>query len=397
MLIIRQKKFKRIVYTLQCLSLMGVFSCTSLSKSQILNYKKTEAISVLELKILHNGVEEKSNSGVFGECHLVFEGDNGAVKSNNADDYSFYVIKTKPGVVKIKALKCSNWIFYYKNRHLNLGDLEFIAKSDYINYLGNLVISYEPRGFGFLDIIGLGGIINDKDSSFDIKVYDNTEKSVKFLKEYYPELKSRNIVKSIIHNRKNGRAKLKDLEEREKVRVKTNTIDNSFKIENAPKSNEQLNSQGLNTNNNNQQGSNNYNNNQQGLNNNNNTQNPVIPNNNYQQPNNYRQPNYTSSPDNSQVVVPSVSPETQQNISLQPRSPNSVSITEEKISAEIPAEQINRNPNINNDRAIEKIIRRNKALRENQNSQPVNNPPISNQPIRESVNPISRFRPSDVQ
>jgi hypothetical protein len=445
------KKFKKTILLIQFAVLFLTNSCSSLSKSQIINSKKTEAISILELKILNNGEEEKSNSGVFGECHLVFDSDNGNVKSSNSDDYSFYIIKTKPGIVKIKALKCSNWIVYFKNRHLNLGDLEFIAKSDYINYLGNLVINYEPRGFGFLDIFALGGIISDSKASFDIKIYDNTEKSVKFLKEYYSELKNRNIVKSIIHNRKNTKAKLKDLEEREKIKSKNIINKNEFKIENDPKNFDQNNqgNQGFNPQNtspnfneNNYNNSNGYQQNPSNINNNQpnpsnvnsyqqNQPNQINPN-NYQQnqstPNfyqqnkiktdSYQQPNSQSSyspypndnkisqypnqnyePRSSSAIVPVISQETQQNISSQPRAINSnpISISDEKIAEDISSEQINKKTNSNNNKIIGQIIRRNRNLRENSNTQPVNNPPISNSTIQESSSPISRFRPNDVQ
>jgi len=227
MIITKHKKILKIAKFLALISLSLAYSCSSLSKSQILNVRKTEAISVLELKIMYDGVEEKSNSGVFGECHLIFSNKNGRVKSSNSDDYSFYMIKTKPGVIKIDALKCSNWTWYYKNRYLDLSGLEFIAKSDHINYLGNLVINYEPRSFGFLDIFGLGAIINDKKGAYDIKVYDNVERSINFLKEYYPELKHKNVLRSVIHQQKNNKAKLKDLQERDKFKNKTS--DNYFK------------------------------------------------------------------------------------------------------------------------------------------------------------------------
>ena len=425
------KKFKKTILLIQFAVLFLTNSCSSLSKSQIINSKKTEAISILELKILNNGEEEKSNSGVFGECHLVFDSDNGNVKSSNSDDYSFYVIKTKPGIVRIKALKCSNWIVYFKNRHLNLGDLEFIAKSDYINYLGNLVINYEPRGFGFLDIFGLGGIISDSKASFDIKIYDNTEKSVKFLKEHYSELKNRNIVKSIIHNRKNTKAKLKDLEEREKMKSKNIINKNEFKIENDPKNFDQNNqgNQGFNQQNTSPNfNENNYNNSssyQQNPSNINsyqqNQQNPINPNNyqqnqiktdSYQQPNSQssyspypndnkisQYPNQNYEPRSSSAIVPVISQETQQNISSQPRAINSnpISISDEKIAEDMSGEQINKKTNSTNNKIIGQIIRRNKNLRENSNTQPVNTPPISNSTIQESSSPISRFRPSDVQ
>lgn len=227
MTITKHKKILKIAKFLALISLSLAYSCSSLSKSQILNVRKTEAISVLELKIMYDGDEEKSNSGVFGECHLIFSDKNGRVKSSNNDDYSFYMIKTKPGVIKIDALKCSNWTWYYKNRYLDLSGLEFIAKSDHINYLGNLVINYEPRSFGFLDIFGLGAIINDKKGEYDIKVYDNVERSINFLKEYYPELKYKNVLRSVIHQQKNNKAKLKDLQERDKFKNKTS--DNYFK------------------------------------------------------------------------------------------------------------------------------------------------------------------------
>jgi hypothetical protein len=432
------KKFKKTILLIQFAVLFFTNSCSSLSKSQIINSKKTEAISILELKILNNGEEEKSNSGIFGECHLVFDSDNGSVKSSNNNDYSFYVIKTKPGIVKIKALKCSNWIVYFKNRHLNLGDLEFIAKSDYINYLGNLVINYEPRGFGLLDIFALGGIISDSKASFDIKIYDNTEKSVKFLKEYYSELKNRNIVKSIIHNRKNTKAKLKDLEEREKMKSKNIINKNEFKIENDTKNFEQNNqgNQGFNQQNTNPTfNENNYNNSngyqqnpsninsyqqnqanpnsyQQNQSNPNFYQQNQIKTDSYQQPNsqpsypNYRNdnkisqyPNQNYEPRSSSAIVPVISQETQQNISSQPRAINSnpISISDEKIAEDISSEQINKKTNSTNDKIIGRIIRRNKNLRENSNTQPVNNPPISNSTIQESSSPISRFRPNDVQ
>lgn len=227
MTIVKQKKLTKIAKLLAIISLFYASSCSSLSKSQILNTRKTEAISVLELKIMFDGVEEKSNSGMFGECHLIFSDQNGRVKSSNNDDYSFYMIKTKPGVIKINALKCSNWTWYYKNRYLDLSGLEFIAKSDHINYLGNLVINYEPRNFGFLDIFGLGGAVNDGKGAYDIKVYDNIERSINFLKEYYPELKHKNVLRSVIHQQKNNKAKLKDLQERDKFKNKTS--DNYFK------------------------------------------------------------------------------------------------------------------------------------------------------------------------
>ncbi|MFM2200117.1 MAG: hypothetical protein RL769_170 [Pseudomonadota bacterium] len=227
MTLTKRKNLTKIAKFLAIITLVFASSCSSLSKSQILNTRKTEAISVLELKILFDGIEEKSNSGIFGECHLIFSDKNGRVKSSNSDDYSFYMIKTKPGIIKIDALKCSNWTWYYKNRYLDLSGLEFIAKSDHINYLGNLVINYEPRSFGFLDIFGLGGAVNDSKGAYDIKVYDNIERSINFLKEYYPELKYKNVLRSVIHQQKNNKAKLKDLQERDKFKNKT--TDNYFK------------------------------------------------------------------------------------------------------------------------------------------------------------------------
>jgi hypothetical protein len=84
-----QKNIKNIIIFTQYLTLFSLISCGSLSKYKIINSKKTEAISVLELKILNNGIEEKRNSGIFGECHLVFGSDNGSLQFNNNDDYSF--------------------------------------------------------------------------------------------------------------------------------------------------------------------------------------------------------------------------------------------------------------------------------------------------------------------
>jgi hypothetical protein len=69
----------------------------------------------------------------------------------------------------------------------------------------------------------------------------------------------------------------------------------------------------------------------------------------------------------------------------------------EKIAEDISSEQINKKTNSTNNKIIGQIIRRNRNLRENSNTQPVNNPPISNSTIQESSSPISRFRPNDVQ
>jgi hypothetical protein len=373
MQILRQKKIKGIFILIKFLVALSLFSCTScssLSKSQIINSKKTEAISVLELKILYNEIEEKRNSGLIGECHLVFGSDNGSVKFSNNDDYSFYVIKTKPGIVKIKALKCSNWIVYFKNRHLNLGELEFNAKPDHINYLGNLVINYEPRGFGFLDIIGLGGIINDSNASFDIKIYDNTEKSVNFLKEFYPELRYRNVLKSMIHQHKNTKAKLQDLETRQKNKVTNDNDDKSFKQENFQNNLDQQNFSKI----------------------------PEKPKD--QLINSDPVPNYpaqNNSPISTPVIIPiipiipaKIIPNNTSNST--PETSNSIS-----IQSDVSGEQINKDA-VNNERKIGRIIRRNKALRENNNvEQPVNNQPISNPGVNESFNPRTRFRPSEVQ
>ncbi len=220
-------KFQNFAKNLLIAFVLTFTSCTSLSRFEILKTSKTEAISILELKIMSDGVEEKNNSGLFGECHLIFSDKNGKVKSSNRDDYSFYIIKTRPGTIKIDALKCSNWTWYFKNRYLNLGGLNFTAKNDNLNYLGNLVINYEPRSFGFLDIFGLGGIVNDSKGAYDIKVYDNIERSINFLKEYYPELKHKNVLRSVINQQKNNKTKLKDLQERDKLNNKT--TDNYFK------------------------------------------------------------------------------------------------------------------------------------------------------------------------
>lgn len=221
------------------ISLLFAQSCSSLSKSKIINTKQNEAISVLELKIIIDDKEEKDNSGIFGECHLVFGEDNGNVKFNNSKNYSFYIFKTNTGVIKIKGLKCSNWGYYFKNRYLSLGDLEFIVKPNRINYLGNLVINYESRGFGFLDIFGLGAIVNDNKGSFDIKIYDNIEKSIGFLREFYPELKARKVSKSLVHQAKNYKNKINELNEFEKQKNNQNNINNNeFLIENNDKKEE---------------------------------------------------------------------------------------------------------------------------------------------------------------
>ena len=66
--------------------------------------------------------------------------------------------------------------------------------------------------------MGLGGITNDNESSFDIKIYDNTLKSVNFLKEHYPELKNRNVLKSIIHYHKNTETNPQELEDGNKAK-----------------------------------------------------------------------------------------------------------------------------------------------------------------------------------
>jgi hypothetical protein len=373
MQILRQKKIKGIFILtkfLVALSILSSTSCSSLSKSQILNSKKTEAISVLELKILYNGIEEKRNSGLIGECHLVFGSDNGSVKSSNDDDYSFYVIKTKPGIIKVKALKCSNWIIYFKNRHLNLGDLEFIAKPDHINYLGNLVINYEPRGFGFLDIIGLGGITNDNKGSFDIKIYDNTEKSINFLKEYYPELRHRNVLKSMIHQHKNIQSKLQDLEDRQKNKIKNDNDNKSFKQENFQNNLDQQNF----------------------------SKNPEKSKD--QKINSTPTPTYpvqNNSPISAPViapVIPAQNPTNPAPISI-PKTSNSISIQDD---TSVSGEQINKDAVINDERKIGRIIRRNKALRENNGvEQPINNQPISNPSVNESFSPRARLRPSEVQ
>jgi len=371
MQILRQKKIKGIFILtkfLVALSILSSTSCSSLSKSQILNSKKTEAISVLELKILFNGIEEKRNSGLIGECHLVFGNDNGLVRYSNDDDYSFYVIKTKLGIIKVKALKCSNWIIYFKNRHLNLGDLEFIAKPDHINYLGNLVINYEPRGFGFLDIIGLGGITNDNKGSFDIKIYDNTEKSVNFLKEYYPELRHRNVLKSMIHQHKNIQSKLQDLEDRQKNKIKNDNDNKSFKQENFQNNLDQQN----------------FSKNPEKSKDQKINSTPTYPVQN-------------NSPISTPVIVPVIPAQNPTNpapISI-PKTSNSISIQDD---TSVSGEQINKDAVINDERKIGRIIRRNKALRENNGvEQPINNQPISNPSVNESFSPRARLRPSEVQ
>ena len=385
-----QKTLKFSSLTILCLA---TFSCSGLSRKQIIRTKKTEAISVLELKILNNGNEEKRNSGVFGECHLVFGNDNGKVRFSNSNDYSFYILKTKPGIVKIKALKCSNWIVYFKNRYLDLDDLEFNAKPDHINYLGNLVINYDPSGFGFLDIFGLGGIVNDNDGSFDIKIYDNTEKSINFLKEYYPELKYKNVVKSIVHQRKNSKAKIRDASEYNKA--KKFIFDESLESNKSQPYNQQM--QMLNeldkTNFGQQTPSP--------------KQSPANESNDFKfentqenkAPSPYRQPQATPNQINPNsavpAVVPVVAPAIQNEIPPRPLQTNqsSVTIPQEDSSSE----EIKTNDNNNSERKIGKIIRRNKILRENKIEQPVNNPPIHNNSIQESSSPASRSRPAEVQ
>jgi|APGre2960657423_1045063.scaffolds.fasta_scaffold01584_4 hypothetical protein len=338
---LRQKKLKKITIFFHCIAMLFSFSCSTLNKSQILNSKKTEAISVLELKILFNGVEEKRNSGLIGECHLVFASNSGSVKSTNDDDYSFYVIKTKPGIVKIKALKCSNWIVYFKNRHLSLGDLEFNAKPDHINYLGNLVINYEPRGFGLPDVLGLGGITNDNESSFDIKIYDNTLKSVNFLKEHYPELKNRNVLKSIIHYHKNTETNPQELEDGNKI-LKQVSPQINLEQENFP-----INPQ-------------NY---------------------NYQQ-GDYLKPYYlleNKQPFATPAIVPAIPAETIPNIAPQslPRKSSSIYIPEDVAN-----EQILRSP-VNNEQKIGRIL-------SNSNHRVIKSP-------NPSLSPKARVRPSEVQ
>ena len=389
---------------LSIILLLWTTSCSSLGRSEILKTRKTEAISVLELKIMFDGVEEKSNSGVFGECHLIFSDKNGRVKSTNSDDYSFYMIKTKPGIIKIEALKCSNWTWYYKNRYLDLGGLEFIAKSDHINYLGNLVINYEPRNFGFLDIFGLGGTVNDSKGAYDIKVYDNIERSINFLKEYYPELKHKNVLRSVIHQQKNNKAKLKDLQEREKLRNKT--TDNYFKeISNKPKNDQDKNTL-------NQPGNlvesidqssdipsnqnpkindfNPYKPKQENniLNSNNPSTSPDAP---YQ----FSSPNQNlnSQPNNSNPIQNSPNPpQSNQNIvpSAIPAAPAIV------IPNENNDEQFNRN-SINNDKKIGKIIKKNRSLQQVYQTQL---PPVSDQNAKPQINEAEknyRSRPAEVQ
>lgn len=385
-----QKTLKFSSIAILCLT---TASCSGLSKKQIIRTKKTEAISVLELKILNNGNEEKRNSGVFGECHLVFGNDNGKVKFSNDNDYSFYILKTKPGIVKIKALKCSNWIVYFKNRYLDLDDLEFNAKPDHINYLGNLVINYDPSGFGFLDILGLGGIINDNEGSFDIKIYDNTEKSINFLKEYYPELKYKNVVKSIVHQRKNSKAKIRDASEYNKA--KKFIFDESLESSKSQPYNQQM--QMLN-----ELDKTNFGQQPQAV-----KQSPVndptdFKTENYQEnkaPTPYRQPQATPYQTNpttaTPAVVPVVAPAIQNEIpprSLQTNQ-SSVAIPQEEPSSE----EIKTNSSNNSQGKIGRIIRRNRVLKENKTEPAVNNPPISNAPIQESSSPASRFRPAEVQ
>jgi len=411
MTITKHKKILKIAKFLSLVSLSLAYSCSSLSKSQILNVRKTEAISVLELKIMYDGVEEKSNSGVFGECHLIFSDKNGRVKSSNKDDYSFYMIKTKPGVIKIDALKCSNWTWYYKNRYLDLSGLEFIAKSDHINYLGNLVINYEPRSFGFLDIFGLGAIIKDKKGAYDIKVYDNVERSINFLKEYYPELKYKNVLRSVIHQQKNNKAKLKDLQERDKFKNKTS--ENYFKdVVTKPKNDQDKNyttqpsnlvesvdssADSQNTQNQKIADFNPYKPKQEA----------VIP-----SPNN-------SSPTNSssQVVSPS------QNLNSVPVSnypqsnptqlPVNSAVTNSASPVVVPAiaipsensdEQINRNLG-NNDKKIGKIIKKNRSLQQGYQTQPnspttshqINNNQTQNNNQPRDLEQNYRSRPAEVQ
>lgn len=397
-------KFPNFAKNLLIIFILSATSCSSLTRLEILKTHKTEAISVLELKIMYDGVEEKNNSGLFGECHLIFSDKNGRVKSSNRDDYSFYIIKTKPGIIKIDALKCSNWTWYYKNRYLDLGGLEFVAKNDNLNYLGNLVINYEPRGFGFLDIFGLGGTIKDYKGAYDIKVYDNIERSINFLKEHYYELKHKNVLRSVIKQQKNGKAKLKDLQNHEDL--KNTTTDNYFKeIVNKPKNDQDKNltTQTINIVESINQSDTPINQNPKT-----NDFNPYKP----QQENNILNSDTPSIPTASTPQLTSPS----QNLNSLPSNPKSFQNTSNPTQSDqninpspsksdtlvrIPPnensdEQFNQN-STNNGKKIGRIIKRNQLLKMNNKTQL---PPSSDQSNKPQINEAEknyRFRPAEVQ
>lgn len=189
------KKFSTLI------SLLLVCSCIYLSKWSITHYNESKyVISVMKVRILYNGELQKKSNGLGNWCRINFtDGSFDSLKHRNKDNVFYYLVKSNPGIVRFKRLKCRKHIIPYlilEKRRIYLDRWVFDAKPGYINYVGDLTIDYRPHDFMVADIFSLGALKPDYGGSVNIIVNDNINDVRRFLNTHYPEFRNKQILRS---------------------------------------------------------------------------------------------------------------------------------------------------------------------------------------------------------
>ncbi len=154
----------------------------------------------MKVKILYDGTLQTNSKGIGNWCRINFtDNDFDILKHRNSDDVFYYIIKSKPGIVRFKRVKCRKHLIPYlvlEKRRIYLDRWVFNARPGYINYVGDLTIDYKPHDFMIADIFSLGALKPDYSGSVNIIANDNINDVRRFLNIHYPEFRHKKILRS---------------------------------------------------------------------------------------------------------------------------------------------------------------------------------------------------------